>query len=396
MPGTSRSCADECFRALRASKDTFRKEILFVDNGSVDGTPDYVAEHFPEVTLIRSPTNLGFIRANNLAYRQARGKYILMLNSDAFVSENTLQETVDYMRQHPETGVVGARLVGRDGVLQPSARYFPTPLKMFLNQVGLLSKVPFLGPLDDLTWDHKSVRDCDWVVGCYLLARKDLVDATGFFLREDFFMYNDDNDLCLRIKRMGYRVTFYPVDCIHLGGANMKKAGMAAKKNRASRKVANREPGDLLPQELQLAHRHLESVPDGAVRRSDADQEAPGHEAGAVVQGVARSHGTRLVDPCQDQIRQHGDSLGSHKAGSLDRADDDVSDLVSLHVSSARQSSSIARFPAPIRSAGYYTNGPSMWHRSGTRSMDSRRVGTRSASFRDRIPQLSQNVRLAQ
>jgi len=220
---------DECFRAIRASKDNLKKEILFVDNGSVDGTADHVAEHFPEVTLIRSPTNLGFIRANNLAYRQAKGKYILMLNSDAFVLENTLQETVEFMQKHPETGVVGARLVGRDGMLQPSARYFPTPLKTFLNQLGLLRKVPFVGPLDDLTWDHKSVRDCDWVVGCYLLTRKDLVDTLGFFLREDFFLYNDDNDLCFRIKKLGYKVTFYPVDCIHLGGATAKKMAKTSK-----------------------------------------------------------------------------------------------------------------------------------------------------------------------
>ena len=221
---------DECLRAIRASKDTLSKEILLVDNGSVDGTADYVAEHFPEVTLIRSPTNLGFIRANNLAYKQAKGEYILMLNSDAFVFEDTIQATVDYMRQHPDTGVVGVRLVGRDGVLQPSARYFPTPLKSFLNKIGLLGKVPFVGPLDDLTWDHKSVRDCDWVVGCYLLTRKDLIDRMGFFLREDFFMYNDDNDLCFRIKKLGYKVTFYPVDCIHLGGATAKKMGVTTKK----------------------------------------------------------------------------------------------------------------------------------------------------------------------
>ena len=220
---------DECFRAIRASKDTLAKEILFVDNGSVDGTADYVAEHFPEVTLIRSPTNLGFIRANNLAYKQAKGKYILMLNSDAFVLENTLQETVDFMRQHRETGVVGVRLVGRDGVLQPSARYFPTPLKSFLNRLGLLGKVPLVGPLDDLSWDHKSPRDCDWVVGCYLLTRKDLVDAMGFFLREDYFMYNDDNDLCFRIKKLGYKVTYYPVNCIHLGGATAKKMAKTTK-----------------------------------------------------------------------------------------------------------------------------------------------------------------------
>src|SRR5262249_20772767 len=105
------------------------------------------------------------------------------------------------------------------------------PLKHFLNQIGLLGRMPLVGPLDDLSWDHKSVRDCDWVVGCYLLTRKALVDTMGFFLREDFFMYNDDNDLCLRIKKMGYKVTFYPVDCVHLGGANMAKMGKTSKKS---------------------------------------------------------------------------------------------------------------------------------------------------------------------
>ncbi len=214
---------DECFRAIRASDDTLAKEILFVDNASVDGTADHVAKNFPEVILIRSDTNLGFIRANNLAYTRARGKYILMLNSDAFVFKNTLQETIDFMRRTPEAGVLGARLVGRDGVLQPSTRYFPTPIKCFAQQAGLMGKLPFIGILDDLTWDHKSVRECDWVVGCFLLTRKDLIDASGFFLRQDYFMYNDDNDLCLRIKRMGYKIFFYPTDVIHLGGATAKK-----------------------------------------------------------------------------------------------------------------------------------------------------------------------------
>ena len=222
---------DECFKALRASSDTLKKEVLFVDNASTDGTADYVEKRFPEVILIRSDRNLGFIRANNLAYRQARGRYILMLNSDAFVGENTLQETVDFMRSHPEAGVVGARLVGRDGALQPSARFFPTPLKVFLSKTGLEGKVPFVGVLDDLGWDHSSVRECDWVVGCYLLTRKDLIDSLGFFLREDFFMYNDDNDLCLRIKRLGYKVYFYPTDVIHLGGATALKMGKTVGKN---------------------------------------------------------------------------------------------------------------------------------------------------------------------
>jgi N-acetylglucosaminyl-diphospho-decaprenol L-rhamnosyltransferase len=213
----------ECFDALRQSDDRLRKQLILVDNGSSDRTADFVRKNYPEVELIESPVNLGFIRANNLAYRRARGEYVLMLNSDAFVSPTALRETVDFMRGHPDAGVVGARLVGRDGVLQPSARFFPTPFRLFLQRLGLDGRLPFVKPLDDLRWAHDRVRRCDWVVGCYLLARKSLVDRSGFFLREDFFMYNDDNDLCKRIKKLGAQVYFYPVKVVHLGGANMKK-----------------------------------------------------------------------------------------------------------------------------------------------------------------------------
>lgn len=214
---------DECFTAIRRSNDTLSKQIILVDNGSKDDTVGFVKEKYPEVELIESPTNLGFIRANNLAYMQAEGEFILMLNSDAFVFPDSLGLTVEFLKNTPDAGVVGARLIGRDGILQPSARYFPTPFKNFLLHMGLDGKVPFVGPLDDLSWDHKSVRECDWVVGCYLLTRKNLIDQLGFFLREDFFMYNDDNDLCLRIKRLGYKTYFYPVDVVHVGGANIKK-----------------------------------------------------------------------------------------------------------------------------------------------------------------------------
>ena len=214
---------DECFAALRSSDDALEKQVILVDNGSVDGTAEFVAERYPEVELVPSPVNLGFIRANNLAYARARGEYILMLNSDAFVSPGAIRQTVQFMRHTPDAGVVGTRLIGRDGVLQPSARQFPTPFKLFLAGLGLDGRVPFVRPLDDLRWDHRSVRRCDWVVGCYLLARRTAIEKTGFFLREDFFMYNDDVDLCKRIARAGYRTYFYPVDVIHVGGANMEK-----------------------------------------------------------------------------------------------------------------------------------------------------------------------------
>ena len=213
----------ECFDALRASTDSLNKQILLVDNGSVDGSADFIEQTYPEVTVIRSPTNLGFIRANNLAYEQAEGEYILMLNSDAFVFPDSLQTVYDFMENNPECGVTGARLIGRDGILQPSARYFPTPFKLFLQKCGLDGKLPLIGPLDDLSWNHQTVKECDWVVGCFLLTRKNLIEQMGFFLREDYFMYNDDNDLCLRIKRLGYKVFFVPADVIHVGGANVIK-----------------------------------------------------------------------------------------------------------------------------------------------------------------------------
>lgn len=224
---------DRCLTCLRKSKDTLNKQILFVDNASTDGTSEHVQAHFPEVEIIHSPVNLGFIRANNLAYEKAKGKYILMLNSDAFVFEETLQKTVAFMEATPEAGVLGTRLIGEDGVLQPSARCFPTPFKLFLRELGLDGKFPGVGPLDDLNCKHDSIRECDWVVGCFLLARKSAVDRLGFFLRDDYFLYNDDNDLCLRVKRDGWKIFFYPTDVIHIGGATTKKMG----EKRRSREV---------------------------------------------------------------------------------------------------------------------------------------------------------------
>jgi len=215
---------DECFTAVKNSNDHLNKEIIYVDNGSTDGTVEMVRKKFPDTVIIESPTNLGFIRANNLGYPKANGKYILMLNSDAFVGKDSLQETYDFMEQHPVCGVIGCRLVDREGVMQPSARYFPTPWKFFLTKIGRVNnKIPFLKGIDNMEQDHNRIFECDWVPGCYLLSRKNIIDELEFFLREDFFMYYDDSDICLRIKRKGWKVFFYPNDVIHLGGANSAK-----------------------------------------------------------------------------------------------------------------------------------------------------------------------------
>jgi N-acetylglucosaminyl-diphospho-decaprenol L-rhamnosyltransferase len=216
---------DECLRHVRDSQDHLRKQVLFVDNGSTDGTPELVAERYPEVTLIRADTNLGFIRANNLAYPHATGRYVLMLNSDAFVGPNTFERTVAFMNEHPLYGVLGCRLVGRDGTPQPSARNFPTPFRSFVSNLSLDRKFGRLRGIDDLDQDVDAVTECDWVSGCYLLARKAALDELGWFLTEDYFMYNDDNDLCLRLSRKGWKTVCHPEKVVHIGGGNADQLG---------------------------------------------------------------------------------------------------------------------------------------------------------------------------
>jgi N-acetylglucosaminyl-diphospho-decaprenol L-rhamnosyltransferase len=216
---------DECLRHVAASEDGLRKEVLFVDNGSTDGTPELVEARYPEVEVIRAGSNLGFIRANNLAYPRARGRYVLMLNSDAFVGPKTFEHTVSFLDEHPEYGVVGCRLVGRDGTPQPSARNFPTPFRSFVTSLTLDRRFPFLKGIDDLDQDVDAVTDCDWVSGCYLLARKRALDGLEAFLTEDFFMYNDDNDLCLRLSRQGWKTACLPERIVHIGGGNADQLG---------------------------------------------------------------------------------------------------------------------------------------------------------------------------
>lgn len=228
-----RELLEECFTAVRKSTDNLSKEMIYVDNGSHDGSVDMIREKFPEVIILESPVNLGFSRANNLGYTKAQGKYVLLLNSDAFINPETLQKTYDFMEKNPDCGALGCRLVGKDGQLQPSARYFPTPWRMFLDNLGKTNpSISFLRGVDDMQQDHNRILECDWVPGCYLLTRKKIIDDLGFLLRHELFLYYDDPDICLRIKRKGWKIIFYPEQIIHLGGGTTKKMAKLTEKGK--------------------------------------------------------------------------------------------------------------------------------------------------------------------
>jgi GT2 family glycosyltransferase len=136
------------------------------------------------------------------------------------------------MDEHQEYGVLGCRLVHRDGTPQPSARNFPTPWRSFVGNLGLDRHSRFLRGIDDPDQDLDAVTECDWVSGCYLLARKRALDELDWFLTEDYFMYNDDNDLCLRLARRGWKTVCLPERVVHVGGGNANQLGALTKGGR--------------------------------------------------------------------------------------------------------------------------------------------------------------------
>lgn len=207
---------------LRRAAAGLRCSTIIVDNASRDHSVPFIKEQFPDCRLIANPVNVGFGRANNQAVPLLEGRYLLLLNTDAFVAPDTLEKTVAYMDAHPRCGILGVRLVGRDGELQPSARYFPTPWNLFLQRNGLTRLFPRARLMDDLSWPHDAVRACDWVPGCYYLVRREVVEEVKLF-DPRYFLYYEEVDHCLAAKRAGWEVVFFPdTSVVHLGGESAK------------------------------------------------------------------------------------------------------------------------------------------------------------------------------
>jgi GT2 family glycosyltransferase len=222
----TRDVTRQCLEHVRKHAAAVRHEVLVVDNASVDGSADMVAAEFPEVHLIRSDDNRGFAGGNNPAMKIARGRYILLLNSDAFLSEGALEKTLQYMDDHPDTGVLGCKLTDPDGTMQASARMLPGPLNKILHITGLAARFPgskFFGRVDYTWWDHSEPRTVGWVVGAFFLIRRETMESIGV-LDERYFLYFEEIDYCLTARRAGWKVVFYPhAEIVHIGGQSAVK-----------------------------------------------------------------------------------------------------------------------------------------------------------------------------
>lgn len=216
----------DCLKSTYEQTRDVDFEVIYVDNASVDGSLEMVRNEFPEARTIANSENLGFIKANNQAIEVARGRYVLLLNSDTLVLDGAIQKTVAFADQHPDAAVVGCKVLNRDRTLQRTCFMFPSPLNIilaasYLNQIFPRSR--FFGRDRMTWWDFDEVREVETVCGCYSLVRKTAIDEVGM-MDPTYFVYGDDPDWCYRFKEKGWKRLFTPdATIVHYGGQTTKQ-----------------------------------------------------------------------------------------------------------------------------------------------------------------------------
>jgi len=216
----------ECLYSVRDTGGSLVREIIVVDNASTDGSAEMVATQFPEAILIRLPENLGFARANNIGMQRASGSCLALVNSDVVVHPGCFERLNSYLDLHPGVGLVGPKIVGKDGAPQTSCRRLPT-LRSTLGEVlgldGLRSMFPKFFP-QRCEPDPNVSREVEALVGCFWLTRRQAVDQVGG-LDERFFFFAEDLDWCHRFRLRGWQLVFVPgATATHFGGGSSANA----------------------------------------------------------------------------------------------------------------------------------------------------------------------------
>lgn len=205
-------------------------EIIVVDNASDDGSIELLKEKFPEVNLIANDANLGFSKANNIGLKNASGKYILLLNPDTIVAEDTFEKMIDFFKGNPQAGLAGCKILNPDGTLQLACRRsFPGPWTSFCKVTGLSSLFPQnkIFARYNLTYlDENDTYEVDAISGSFMMFPKSVFEKIGG-LDERFFMYGEDLDFCYRIQQAGYKVFYvHSTQIIHYKGESTKRSSL--------------------------------------------------------------------------------------------------------------------------------------------------------------------------
>jgi GT2 family glycosyltransferase len=217
----------ECLGSLREHCATVFSEVIVVDNASTDGTPELIAEMFPEFKLIRNLENFGFAKANNIGIAQSSGDYICLVNSDVKFLDDCISPMVAYLSGHPEVGMLGPKMLAADGEVRRSTMRFPTVWNNFCRAIGLDSlfkRSRSFGGLLMSDFDHRTTAPVEVLNGWFLVLRRSAVDRVGM-LDPQFFMYGEDVDWCYRFRQAGEKIVFFAeAGAIHYGGASSSNA----------------------------------------------------------------------------------------------------------------------------------------------------------------------------
>jgi N-acetylglucosaminyl-diphospho-decaprenol L-rhamnosyltransferase len=205
----------DCLRSVFANTHRVRLEVFVVDNACTDGSAEAIQAEFPQVRLIRNEHRLGFSTNNNMVFRQAQGRYLLMLNDDTLVQPGALDGMVEFMDAHPRAGVVGARLLNPDGSNQPAFADFPGPGD-FLQ--------PLLTRLQPNKWDVAAPIRVDSVCGACMMVRRQVAESVGVLDTEFDPLYVEEREWCFRIHQQGWDIYHLPsARVIHFGGQTSKR-----------------------------------------------------------------------------------------------------------------------------------------------------------------------------
>jgi hypothetical protein len=221
----SYNCAEwlrPCLTSVYDHAGDAELDVVVVDNDSTDGSAELVEREFPQARVLRGQ-NCGFAAGNNAGLRTATAPFVLFLNADTEVLDGTLGELLDELEARPSVGLVGCRHITPSGTIQPTMRRFPAAIRYFCEALGS-ERWPFraswLGErvLTPEAYDHET--SCDWTAGSFMLARRNAVLAVGL-MDERYFLYCEESDLCLRLKRRGWEVRHLPTMTIlhHIGKA---------------------------------------------------------------------------------------------------------------------------------------------------------------------------------
>jgi GT2 family glycosyltransferase len=225
-----REFLDHALTSIRKAMRGIRGEILVVDNASDDGSVDMLRRRYPDVVRIVNSTNVGFAKANNLALRRARGAYLLLINPDTIVQEDTFRVMLKFFEEHPNVGLAGCKILNPDGSFQLACRRsFPTPWVAFTKIVGLSALFPgskLFGRYNLTYLNPDESYEVDAVSGSFMMLRREVYERVGG-LDEDFFMYGEDLDWCYRIQQAGWKIYYVPqTQIIHYKGESTRRSNI--------------------------------------------------------------------------------------------------------------------------------------------------------------------------